>query len=191
MCDESGNWDDLSNLWHSGDVAHSPADIERHEQRQRRLMAWLRFGEGGALALGFIAAMWIAMHTAYVAMTALSIVFFGTCGYLQYRMRREPTLSGGEDLLTSLRASVEREAWNLAQLGAGRAVTLLTLAAISMVVFDHLRHYASTPPGRLGALLAIAGIVLAILGWNLVLTVRTRRRKRLLLSITLQVESST
>jgi FtsH-binding integral membrane protein len=187
MCDESGNWNDLSQLWHAANGAPASREVERRERRQRHIMLWLRFAEGAALTLAFIAAMWIAMQTAYVAMTALSIVFFGTCGYLQYRMRREPQPLGGEDLLTSLGASVQREEWNLAQLGAGRAVTLLTLAAISMVVFDHLRHYASTPPGRLGALLAIAGIVFAILAWNVVLTVRARRRKRLLEAISQQL----
>lgn len=187
MCDESGNWNDLSKLWNGGDGGLASHDVEQRARRQRRLMLWLCWAEGVALTLAFVAAMWIAMQTAYVAMTALSIVFFGTCGYLQYRMRREPLPPGGEDLLTSLGASVQREDWNLAQLGAGRAVTLLTLAAISMVVFDHLRHYTSTPPGRLGALLAIAGIVLEILGWNVVLTVRARGRKRLLESISQQL----
>lgn len=190
MCDESGNWDDLSKLWHADGCTLSPDDVAQRARQQRRLMAWLRFGEGAALTLAFVAAMWIAMQTAYVSMTALSVVFFSTCGYLQYRMRREPQISGGEDLLTSLAASIQREEWNLTQLGAGRAVTLLTLAAISMVVFDHLRHYASTPPGRLGALLGIASIVLAILVWNLVLTARIRRRKRLLQSVSAQVENS-
>jgi hypothetical protein len=190
MCDESGNWHDLSKLWHAGGGALSPGDVAQRARQQSRLMAWLRFGEGAALTLAFIAAMWIAMQTAYVAMTALSVVFFGVCGFLQYRMRHEPPTAGADDLLTSLEASIQREDWNLAQLGAGRAVTLLTLAAISMVVFDHLRHYASTPPGRLGALLGIASIVLAILAWNLVLTMRIRRRKRLLQSVSTQVESA-
>ena len=190
MCDESGNWNELSKLWHAGGGVLSSVEVELRARRQRRLLVWLRFAEGGALTLAFIAAMWIAMQTAYVAMSALSVVFFGTCGYLQYRMRQEPLPPGDDDLLTSLGASIEREKWNLAQLGAGRAVTLLTLAAISMVVFDHLRHYASTPPGRLGALLAIAGIVLAILAWNVVLTVRIRRRRRLLQAISLQMGSA-
>lgn len=187
MCDEFGNWNDMSRFWHAGGSDLSIADVERHARRQRRLLAYLRLAEGGALTLAFVAAMWIAMQTAYVAMTALTVVFFGVCAYLQHRMRREPMPPAGDDLLTSLGSSVAREEWNLAQLGAGRAVTLLTLAAISMVVFDHLRHYASTPPQRLGALLAIAAIVLAILAWNLVLTVRLRRRKGLLQAIAAQM----
>jgi hypothetical protein len=138
----------------------------------------LAVAEGGALILAFVAAMWIAMQTAYVAMSALSMVFFGVCGYLQHRMRREPPPSGGENLITSLDTGIARETWNLAQLGVGRAVTFLTLFGIVMVASDHLRHYATTPPGRLGALLAITAIVLAILAWNLVLTRLTRRRRR-------------
>lgn len=189
MCDESGNWNDLSRLWSARSADISASDVEGHARRQRRLLAWLRLAEGGALTLAFIAAMWIAMQTAFIAMTALSVVFFGACGYLQYRMRSEPMPAGGDDLLTSLAASVAREEWNLAQLGAGRAVTLLTLAAISMVVFDHLRHYASTPAGRIGALIAITAIVLAILAWNLVLSARIRRRKRMLDGLAAQLRA--
>ena len=191
MCDEFGNWNDMSRFWHAGGSDLSIADVERRERRQRRLLAYLRLAEGGALTLAFAAAMWIAMQTAFIAMTALSVVFFGACGYLQYRMRREPMPAAGDDLITSLGASISREEWNLAQLGAGRAVTLLTLAAIAMVVFDHLRHYASTPPQRIGALLAIAGIVLVILAWNLVLTVRIRCRRRLLQALAAQMEAAT
>jgi hypothetical protein len=135
--------------------------------------------------------MWIAMQTAFVAMTALSVVFFAACGYLQHRLRRDAAAIGADDVLTSLAASIAREDWNLAQLGAGRALTFLTLAAISMLVFDHLRHYASTPPGRIGALLAIAGIVLVILAWNLLLTLRIRRRRRLLRAVAEQLGSAT
>lgn len=189
MCDESGNWNDLSRLWSARSADISASDVEGHARRQRRLLAWLRLAEGGALTLAFIAAMWIAMQTAFIAMTALSVVFFGACGYLQYRMRSEPMPAGGDDLLTSLAASVAREEWNLAQLGAGRAVTLLTLAAISMVVLDHLRHYASTPAGRIGALIAITAIVLAILAWNLVLSARIRRRKRMLDGLAAQLRA--
>jgi hypothetical protein len=191
MCDEFGNWNDLSKFWHAGGNDIAAADVERLARRQRRLMAYLRFAEGGALVIAFAAAMWIAMQTAFVAMTALSVVFFAACGYLQHRLRRDSAAIGADDVLTSLAASIAREDWNLAQLGAGRALTFLTLAAISMLVFDHLRHYASTPPGRIGALLAIAGIVLVILAWNLLLTLRIRRRRRLLRAVAEQLGSAT
>lgn len=191
MCDEFGNWSDLSKFWHQGGSDIVAADVERLARRKRLLMAYLRFAEGGALTLAFAAAMWIAMQTAFVAMTALSVVFFAACGYLQHRLRREPESPGADDVLTSLAASVAREEWNLAQLGAGRAVTFLTLAAISMVLFDHLRHYASTPPGRIGALLAITAIVLVILAWNLVLTLRIRRRQTLLRAVAEQLGTAT
>lgn len=187
MCDEHGNWDDFSRLWHRGGADVSAADVERHDRRQRRLVTYLRWAEGGGLLLAFAAAMWIAMQTAFVAMSAISVVFFGTCAYLQHRMRAEPQPPVADDLLNALAANVAREDWNLAQLGVGRAVTFVTLAAIAMVVLDHLRHYSTTPAGRLGALLAIAGIVVAILAWNLILTARIRRRRRLLHEIAAQV----
>jgi hypothetical protein len=177
MSDEFARWAELSRLWHAGSQAVSVADIEATARRQSRQMLILAIAEAGALGLGLIASLWIAMQTALISMSALNVVFFGLCGYLQHRMRKEPAPSGGVDVMTSLAADVAREEWNLAQLGVGRAVTLLTLAAIAMLGFDHLRFYATTPAPRLWALLAIAGIVLAILGGNWGLTRGARRRK--------------
>lgn len=177
MSDEFAKWGELSRLWHAGNQAVSVADIEATARRQFRQMLILAIAEAGALGLGLIASLWIAMQTALVSMSALNVVFFGLCGFLQHRMRKQPAPSGGADLMTSLAANVEREEWNLAQLGVGRAVTLLTLAAIAMLGFDHLRFYATTPASRLWALLAIATIVLAILAWNLALTRHARQRK--------------
>jgi hypothetical protein len=92
-------------------------------------------------------------------------------------MRREPPPDGGHDLLTTLSAGVAREEWNLAQLGVGRAVTLVTLGAIALLDSDHLRFFEHTPPARLWSLLAITSLVLMVLAWNLVLTRLARRRK--------------
>jgi hypothetical protein len=177
MSDEFAKWGELSRLWHASNRSVSVAEIEATARRQARLMLTLAIAEAGALGLGFIASLWIAMQTALVSMSALNVVFFGLCGFLQHRMRKEPVPSGGADLLTSLGADVEREEWNLAQLGVGRAVTLLTLAAIAMLGFDHLRFYATTPAPRLWALFAIATIVIAILAGNLALTRQARNRK--------------
>lgn len=178
MSDEFGNWKELARLWHAGVHAATPGEVERREQRQRWQMLALAGAEMGGMVLAFVAAVWIAMQTAFVAMSAITIVFFGVCGYLQHRMRREPMPEGGDDLLTSLEASSAREEWMLRQLGIGRAVTLTTLASIGLVGSDHLRYFAATPVERLWALLAITLIVLAILGLNLVLTHQAKRRKR-------------
>jgi FtsH-binding integral membrane protein len=177
MSDEFGNWRDLARLWHAGTPVFLHAEVERNVQNQRRWMQWLAGAEMAAMVLAFIAAVWIAMHTAFVAMSAISIVFFGACGYLQHRMRSEPEPAGSDDLQTTLEASGAREEWMLRQLGIGRAVTLITLASIGMVVSDLLRHFAATPPERLWASLAITLIVLAILGWNLVMTHQAKQRR--------------
>jgi hypothetical protein len=177
MSNEFGNWPELARLWHSEARVVSPAEVERRAQRERRQMFALASAEAAALALAFIVAVWIAMQTAMVAMSAISIVFFGVCGYLQHRMRREPPPAGDDDLMTTLDASVEREDWILAQLGVGRAVTLVTLASIALVGADHLRFLSSTPVERLWAILAIALIVVAILAWNLLLTLHATRRR--------------
>jgi hypothetical protein len=177
MSDEFGNWNDLAALWLTQRQPVSSAEVERHARRQHLHMLALASAEAATLALAFVAAVWIAVHTAFVAMSAISIVSFGVCGYLQHRMRREPPPAGGDDLLASLAMSIEREQWILAQLGVGRAVTLVTLAALALLDSDHVRYVASTPVGRLWALLAITSFVLAILGWNLWLTGRAKRRR--------------
>jgi hypothetical protein len=184
MSNEFANWPELAKLWHAEARVVSPDEVERRESRQRRQMQALAGAEAAALALVFITAVWIAMHTALIALSAVSMTFFGFCAYLQHRMRREPPPAGDHDLMTSLEASVVRENWVLAQLGVGRAVTLLTLAAIAMVGSNHLRFLSSTPPERLWAMLAITLIVLAILGWNLVLTYQAKRRRAGLLDYT-------
>jgi hypothetical protein len=178
MADEPESWNELAKVWRADAAAVSVGDVERLARRQRRQMRWLAIAEGGALLLAFITAMWIALQTAYMVLSALCMVFFGICGYLQLRMRRESPPTGGEDLLRSLDTSIAREKWNLAQLGVGRAVTFVTLFGIVMVASDHLRHFVSRPPAPMSALLAIAAIVLAILAWNLWLTQGTRRRKQ-------------
>ena len=89
----------------------SAVEVERHAWRQRRQMVALAGAEAGALALAFIAAVWIAMHTAFIAMSAITLVFVGVCGYLQHRLRREPPPAGDDDLLTSLDARMAHEEW--------------------------------------------------------------------------------
>jgi hypothetical protein len=178
MSDEFGNWGELARLWHARFLTIAPDEVQRHARRRRLQMQALAAAEAGAMTLAFIAAVWIAMQTAFVAMSAISMVFFGVSGYLHHRMRDEPEPSGHQDLLSSLGEGIAREEWMLRQLGVGRAVTVLTLAAIALVGSDHLRHLATTPAARLWALLAIALIVLGILAWNLVLTEAAMRRKQ-------------
>jgi heme/copper-type cytochrome/quinol oxidase subunit 2 len=178
MSDEFGNWNELAGLWHAEAPEIAPREVARHARRQRRATLALAAAEAGAMALAFVAAMWIAMHTAFVAMSAISLVFFGLSGYLHHRMRHEPQPGGNGTLRASLETGIAREEWLLRQLGVGRAVTTLTLAAIVLVGADHLRFFATTPAPRLWALLAITLIVLAILAWNVVLTRRARRRRQ-------------
>ena len=177
MSDEFAQWNNLARLWHVESAAVSTADIELHARRQRQGLLALAVAEALGFALVFIGAVWISMHTAMVAMSALTIVFFATCGFLQHRMRREPPSSGGDDLLSSLEVSIAREEWNLAQLGIGRAATFLTFFAIVMVASNHLRFLDSTPAARLWSLAAIALIVFGVLMWNIFLTRRAKARR--------------
>lgn len=189
MSDEFGQWNNLGRLWHAETAVVSPGVIEGQARRQRQGLLALAVAEACGFALVFIGALWISMHTAMIAMSALTIVFFATCGFLQHRMRREPPPSGGTDLLSSLEISIAREEWNLAQLGIGRAVTFLTFVAIVMMASNHLRFIASTPASRLWSLFAIALIVFGVLMWNVVLTRRARARKLNLESFVLRLTS--
>lgn len=189
MSDEFAQWSSLAKLWHAESAAVSTADIEQHARRQRQTLLALAVAEALGFALVFIGAVWISMHTAMIAMSALTIVFFATCGFLQHRMRREPPPSGGYDLLSSLEVSIAREEWNLAQLGIGRAVTFLTFFAIVMVASNHLRFIDTTPAARLWSLFAIALIVFGVLAWNVVLTRRVRARRSRLESFALRLRA--
>jgi hypothetical protein len=180
MSDEFGNWRELATLWHARTTEVMPEEVEQHARRQRRHMLALAAAEAGIMALAFIAAVWIAMHTAFVAMSGISLVFFGVSAYLHHRMRNEPEPTGGGDLLSSLAEDLARERWVLRQLGVGRAVSMLTLACMAILGADHLRFYASTPAELLWVMLAIGLMVLGVLGWNLVLTRRARARMRAL-----------
>jgi hypothetical protein len=178
MSDEFGNWKELAQLWHAQIRAVAPDEVERHAQRRRRETRTLAAAEAVALALAFSVAVWVAMQTAFVAMSAISLVFFGVSGYLHHRLRNEPSPSGNRELMTSLAEGILREEWMLRQLGVGRAVTLVTLASIGLVGWDHLRFFATTPAARLWAMLGTALLVLAILAWNLVLTREAKRRRQ-------------
>jgi hypothetical protein len=177
MSSEFGNWNELAQLWHRHTAAVCASEVERHAARQRRQMLVLAVAEAACMSLSLVAAVWIAVQTAMVILTGITMVFFALCAFLQHRMRREPPPSGGHDLLSSLEHSVERERWNLSQLGIGRAVIFLTLSGIVLVAADHLAHLATTPAARLWALLGVTFFVLMILVLNLLLTWRARRRK--------------
>ena len=189
MSDEFGQWNSLAKLWHTESAAVSTADIEQHAERQRQTLMALAVAEGLGFALVFIGAVWISMHTALIAMSAVTIVFFAICGFLEHRMRREPPPSGGVDLLSSLEVSIAREEWNLTQLGIGRVATFLTFAAIAMLASNHLRFIDSTPAVRLWSLLAIALIVFGVLMWNVFLTRRARARRSRLESFAMRLRA--
>jgi len=182
MNSEVGRWNDLARLWLTGREPVSSVEVKERARRQRLQMVALATAEAVMLVLAFLAAIWIAVHTAFVPMSVISVVFFATCGYLQHRMRREPPPAGGEDLLASLSVRIEHEQWVLAQLGVGRAVTLVTFAALALLDAHHLRYFAGTPADRLWALLGITVLVLAILAWNMALSRKARCRCRQLAS---------
>ena len=178
MSNEFANWNELARLWHAHAESFSTAEVQEFADRQRRQMQVLAVAEAACMALSFIAAVWIAMQTTMVALTAITMVFYGVCAFLQHRLRREPPPGGGFDLLSSLDHSIAREEWNLAQYRIGRVVTFFTLLGIGMMAADHLLSRATTPAARLSALLAVTLFVLLVLALNVDFTRRARARKR-------------
>jgi hypothetical protein len=189
MSDEFAHWNDLARLWRAQSASLPVGDVERQAHVQRALMHALAAAEAVVMALVFGAALWIAMQTAFVSLTAVSLVSFGGCAFLQHRLRREPGSGGEDDLLTSLESSVAREDWNLAQLRLGRAVNFLTLFAIGLLTVDRLANLATTPVSRMWGLASVAALVLVVLGGNLLLTRVTGLRRMRLASFALQMRA--
>jgi cation transporter-like permease len=175
MSDEFGNWNELARLWHTHSQTTSALHLEKHERRRRRQMRAVAAAEAVSMVLSFIASVWIAMQTAMIALTAISVVFFALCGFLQHRLRLEPDSVGGFDLLSSLQHGVMREMWILRQLAIGRVISALTLFAIAIMTADHVLH-PGTPLSRLMALFSVLIIVAGVLIWNLWLTAKARSR---------------
>jgi hypothetical protein len=178
MSSEFDNWNQLANLWHTHTTSISASEVHRVACRQHRQMRLLAAAEAIGMALSYVAAVWIAVQTAMVSLTAIVSVFVGVCAFLHHRLRREPSPDGGHDLLSSLEHGIAREEWNLGQFAVGRVVTWVTLAGMLMLSSDHLRAYATTPAARLWAMLAIVALLLLTLAANFVLTRKARARKR-------------
>jgi hypothetical protein len=171
------DWSDLAKMWQADAAGVSLADIDAHLQREKRQMAGVAAAEYAGLGLGVIAAIWVVTQ-AHFWLGVVIAVFGGASAWLALRLRRtgrpEP---GSLDLLQSLKDSIEREDWIAEQLRFGRVLSFVALFAIVQAASAQLFRLGAFSASALTAAGIGCALVLAALGWNLVLTMRSRRRR--------------
>ena len=175
MSEDTG-WDDLAKMWQADAAAISAADIDEHLRRQRRQMLGVMAAQLSGLLAGFIAAICVLVST-HPGMGVAILIFGGASALITLRMRRESEAGGSMDLLQSLKDSIAREDWLAEQLRLGRALSFVALFAIVLATAVQLLKLKAFSAAGLTAAGIGCGVVLAALVWNLVLTLRSRRRK--------------
>jgi hypothetical protein len=171
------DWTDLASLWQADAAGVSLADIDTHLRRERRHMRGVTLAEMSGLVAGIVAALLVLLFTPHLWMGVVIIVFGGVSAWISLRMRQEAPPPGSKDLLQSLKESIDREDWLSAQLRLGRALSFVALFAIVLALsLQLLRLNAFSATSLVAAGIGCA-VVLAALIWNLVLAVRSRRRR--------------
>jgi FtsH-binding integral membrane protein len=173
----SSDWEDLAKMWQADAAGVSLQEIDDHLRRERRHMWGVTAAELAGLGAGMVAAACVLFFTPHIVMGVVIMLFGGTSALLTWRMRRQSPPPGSVDVLQSLKDSIGREDWIAGQLRLGRALSFVALFAIVLATslqLVRLKAFSST--GLIAAGIGCA-VVLAALVWNLVLTLRTRRRR--------------
>lgn len=172
----SSDWNDLAKMWQADAACVSLQEIDGHLRRERRHLWLATAAELAGLLAGIVAAGCVLFFTPHTWMGVLIMLFGGTCAWITLRMRRAGPPPGSLDVLQSLKDSIAREDWLVEQLRLGRALSFVALFAIVLATSLQLfRLKAFSATGLTAAGIGCA-VVLAALAWNLVLTVRARRR---------------
>ena len=174
---QTDEWNDLAKMWQADAAGVSLEDIDAHLQREKRQMAGVTAAEIGGLGAGFIAAACVLLFTPHVWMGVLILAFGGASAWLTLRQRRASAPPGSRDFLQSLKDSIAREDWLAEQLRFGRALSFVALFAIVLATsMQLLRLNAFSATGLTAAGIGCV-VVLGALAWNLLLTMRSRRRR--------------
>lgn len=168
-------------MWQADAARVSPEEIDAHLQREKRLMARVRAAELLGLGAGVVAAACVLFFTPHTGMGVVIVLFGGGAAWLTLRLRREFVPSVSLDLLQSLKESLAREDWLTEQLRFGRALSFVALFAIVMAIALQLLRTKSFSVAALTAAGIGCAVVLMALAWNLLLTLRSRRRRLRLL----------
>jgi hypothetical protein len=173
----SSEWNDLEKMWQADAAYVSLQEIDGHLQREKRQLWLATAAELAGLIAGLVAAACVLFFTPHTWMGVVIILFGGACALIMLRMRRAGPQPGSVDLLQSLKDSIAREDWLADQLRLGRALSFVALFAIVMATsLQLLRLKAFSATGLIAAGIGCA-VVAAALAWNLVLTLRARRRR--------------
>jgi hypothetical protein len=170
------DWNELAKLWQADAAGVSLQEIDAHLERERRHLRGVTLAEMAGIGAGLIAAALLMFFTPHLGMGVVIIVFGGISAWLTLRMRREGGPPASVDLMQSLKDSIAREDWMAGQLRLGRALSFVALFAIVSALSAHLHKVQAFSSGTLIAAGVGCSVVLAALGWNLVLTARSRRR---------------
>ena len=185
---QPADWMELSRLWQAEGAAVSLDEFEGYAKRERAAMGRLAAVELGSLGLGIAVAVWLSFASPHFWLAVLFIAFSLVMSWVALRRREDEPL-GGDDLLTSLRISMAREDWVAAQLRFGRALSFVVLFVIVFMASHMMRHYATVETGSLWALGAAAAWVCGVLGWNISLVRRSKRRRQRLESYATRLEA--
>jgi hypothetical protein len=169
------DWNDLARMWQADAAGVSLGDIDAHLRRERRQMLGVTVAEMAGLGAGIVAAAAVVFFS-HVWLGVVVALFGGTSAWITLRMRREGAPPGSADLMQSLKDSIEREDWLAGQLRLGRALSFVALFAIVIATSVQLFRLKAFSATGLTAAAVGSLVVLAALAWNLVLTMRSRRR---------------
>ena len=186
---QPADWMELTRLWQAEGAAVSLDELEAHRQRERAAMRSLAAVEMAGLGLGIAVGFWLSITSYYFWLASVFIAFCLVMGWVALRRGHAEPL-GGDDLLTSLRISMAREDWVAAQLRFGRALSFVVLFVIVFMASHMMRHYATVETGSLWALGAAAAWVCGVLGWNISLVRRSKRRRQRLESYATRLEAN-
>jgi hypothetical protein len=173
---EPDEWSDLAKLWQADAAGVSLQEIDAHLERERRHLRGVTLAELAGMGAGIVAAAMVVFFTPHVIMGIVIIAFGGTSAWITFRMRREVGPPASVDLLQSLKDSIAREDWLAGQLLLGRALSFVALFAIVSALSVQLHKTQAFSANLLIAAGVGCAMALVALGWNLLLTARSRRR---------------
>lgn len=173
-------WQELADIWKSGDARVSAEDIEDLHGRQHRRLRIARTAELGCSVLGVAAALWLALVSRFLWVGILTVVFSAASVYFVLRARRAPVPQAAADLLESLQQSLRYLDWLAEQLRHGRVLGFVALFAVVMAASTQLMHWADASRSELLATAAAGFVISAAVVWNMVQAWQVwRRTKRL------------
>jgi len=169
-------WQDLAQIWKTGNAPVTVADIEALHARQHRRMRIARTAELACSALGVAAALWLGMTSRFLWVGILTVAFSIASIWFVSRARRIPIPHGATDLLESLKVSEVYLDWSAGQLRYGRALGFVALFAVVMAASAQLMHLAGGTPSSLLATAVAGALISAALAWNMMLAWQVWRR---------------